>query len=547
MDSKKNKQKELFIQKCIKKYGDAYNYDKVDYKGSNIKVIIICNEHNYEFEQEPSAHIRGRKGCLKCNGRYIYTFDEIVEEFNIIHNYEYTYYPFEYINKDQEIIIGSKYGDFKQSIRNHLSGQGSPNKPKKPNYTNDIFIQKADKVHNGKYDYRLIDYENNQTILKIVCGEHGEFEQRAVDHLRGKGCPKCGIESRTKKLALSNDIFIQKADEVHNGKYNYQYVDYQSSKQNVIIDCPEHGLFKQKPFDHLDGHGCPKCVSTVSSHELEISEFLSEFSDEIITSKRNIIPPLQLDIFLPKHNIGIEFNGLYFHSEEFKDKKYHLNKTNRCNEIGVRLIHIFEDQWLFKKDIVKSRLLNLIGKTPNKIFARKTEIVIIGYDESKVFLENNHIQGNVNGSIRLGLKYEGNLVSLMVFNRPRIGIGKKYNGYELSRFCNKLNTNVVGGASKLFNYFIKNYEFDEIVSYADLSWSNGDLYKKLGFKSNKQNRPNYSYVIGKNRKHRFNFRKAVLIDQGYDPTMSESEIMKMRNIYKIYDCGTLTFKYKKTS
>jgi hypothetical protein len=164
----------------------------------------------------------------------------------------------------------------------------------------------------------------------------------------------------------------------------------------------------------------------------------------------------------------------------------------------------------------------------------------------KLFLNTNHIQGSVNSKIKLGLFYKDELVSLMSFGSLRKSMGQKSTEgyYEMLRFCNKLNTIVIGGASRLFNYFIKKYNPIKVISYADRSWSNGNLYEKLGFQLEHKTKPNYYYVIDDMRKYRFGFRKDVLIKNGADPTKTEHQIMLEKNIYRIYDSGNLKYNYK---
>ena len=339
------------------------------------------------------------------------------------------------------------------------------------------------------------------------------------------------------------DEFILKSKKKHGDKYDYSLVDYVNSHTKVKIICKEHGEFKQLPYDHISNHGCEKCSSSISSYEYEINNFLISNNIKTLTSSRSIIQPSQLDIYIPSHNLAIEFNGLYWHSEEYLHKNYHLNKTNECNNKGIKLIHIFEDEWLYKKNIVKSRLLNILGLTSKKIYARNTEIKEVSNSDSKNFINDNHLQGFSNSSIKIGLYYNNELVSLMMFNKPRLGIGKSYDGYELTRFCNKLNINVVGGASKILKYFIKLYNPKEIISYADMRWSQGNLYEKLGFTQTHINKPNYWYIVGKKRKHRLGFRKDKLKNEGFEIiNKTEHEIMLERGIYRIYDCGTITYK-----
>jgi hypothetical protein len=491
--------KDKFILKCKNKFGDKFTYG--DYINSQTKISILCNLHKEYFLQVPAEHLRGKNGCKLCTNKH-------------------------------EVKPLKKTYDYKN--QNKI-------------YDNEKFINLAINKHGDKYDYSNVKYTKSDLKIKIICSIHGEFEQYPYSHLRGKGCKKCGKEVTKNKLSLNDEEFIGKSKKTHGDKYNYSSVDYKNSHTKVNIICDKHGMFEQLPYDHISGHGCEKCISTISNQELEINEFLKSLGLKTITSSRSIIKPNQLDIYIPSHNLAIEYNGLYWHSEEFLNKDYHLNKTIECEKQDIRLIHIFEDEWLFKQDVVKSRLMNMLGLTKNKIYGRKCVIKNVTLKESALFLEKNHIQGVVNTSIRIGLYYNEELVSLMCFNKPRLGIGTTYDGYELSRFCNKLNTNVIGGADKLLKYCIKTYQPKEILSYADKRWSQGDLYEKLGFIKSHVNKPNYYYVIGKNRKHRFGFRKEILRKQGFDTkNKTEHEIMMERKIYRIYDCGTITYKLNLT-
>lgn len=290
---------------------------------------------------------------------------------------------------------------------------------------------------------------------------------------------------------------------------------------------------------------CNPYKSNESPNEIKLYEFIKELcSDDIILKDRNILSGKELDIYIPSKKIAIEYNGLYWHNELYKNNKYHFDKTEECEKNGIKLIHIYEDEWKYKEDIVKSRLSNIFLKNNIKIGARKCNILKVSNEDTKNFLENNHIQGYATSSINFGLYYNNELLSLMTFIKLRKKINKKENEYELLRFCNKLYKNVVGGASKLFNYFIVNYNPSLITSYADRSWSQGDLYEKLNFELIGKTLPNYYYIIDGLRHHRFNFRKEKLINDGYDSTKTEREIMLERKIYRIYNSGNLKFIYK---
>ena len=191
-------------------------------------------------------------------------------------------------------------------------------------------------------------------------------------------------------------------------------------------------------------------------------------------------------------------------------------------------------------------LRNMFGFTKFKIYARKCDLRKVKPSDAREFLENNHIQGFSNGVYAYGLYYNGELVSLMTFGKQRINLGGKIcdGCYELVRFCNKLNTNVVGGASRLFKAFLDEFNPINIVSYSDKRWSTGNLYDILGFIHDHDSKPNYFYVINGKRENRFKYRKDKLLKEGYTGN-TEHEIMLERGIFRIYDCGCRCHIWKK--
>jgi hypothetical protein len=253
----------------------------------------------------------------------------------------------------------------------------------------------------------------------------------------------------------------------------------------------------------------------------------------------------ELDIFIPDLNLAFECNGLYWHSTIFKPKSYHFDKLKLCQDNNIRLITIWEDDWNFKQDIIKSMIKNLLSKNDNKIYARKTQIKIVNSNEKTLFLEQNHLQGNCQSSINLGLYYDNELVSLMTFGKKRMimkGITEN-NSYELLRFCNKLGINVTGGASKLFKYFLDNYNVCSVISYANCDISNGHLYETLGFDLIGHTGINYWWAKDGIKYHRSNFMKHKLVKEGADPNKTENEIMHERGYTKIYGTGNLKYEW----
>ena len=272
--------------------------------------------------------------------------------------------------------------------------------------------------------------------------------------------------------------------------------------------------------------------------ELELLNFIKEnYNGEILSNKKNIIDK-ELDIYLPDLNLAFEFNGLYWHSEIYKDKLYHYNKTKECEKLGIQLIHIWEDDWLYKNKIVKSMIINKLSRSIS-IFARKCSIKEVDNISVKSFLNENHIQGFVGSKVKIGLYYNDELVSLMTFGslRKSLGVSGRENVWELLRFCNKIGTSVVGGSSKLLKFFINNFKPIEIISYSDNSRSNGNMYEKLGFKFIHNSDPNYYYIVDGIRKHRFDFRKDKLVRNGGDPNKTEIQIMSELGYNRIFDCG----------
>ena len=276
----------------------------------------------------------------------------------------------------------------------------------------------------------------------------------------------------------------------------------------------------------------------VSTPEREIRAFISKFYDKpIICGDRKLLNGKELDLVFPDVHLAIEFDGLYWHNDSIVDDNYHLMKTELCEKCGHQLIHIFENEWNEHKEIVKSRIKGLFGKN-KRIFARKCEFSAITYADSKKFLDENHIQGNCMSKWRVGLFYENELVAVMTFGKSRFK-----DEYELLRFANKLNVNVIGGASKLFSHFSKSHpEISKIITFADRRWNKGNLYEKLGFAKLYVTAPSYFYIIDRKLHNRVEFQKHKLVAQGYDKNLTEQEIMKQRGINRIYDCGCIKYE-----
>jgi len=317
----------------------------------------------------------------------------------------------------------------------------------------------------------------------------------------------------------------------------------------VFDDCLEDG----------DLPRCTTCNSGISTFEKEVTDFIRSILPSTISveeNKRILLNNRELDIYIPILKIAIECDGLYWHSEigGCKNKTYHVSKTEECEKIGIRLIHLFEDEWINKKELIKSKLKHILKRNASiKINARKCIIKEITDNSYIDFLNNNHIQGKEKtSSIRLGAYHNNELVAVATFGQLRKCLGqvKKDGTYELYRLCVKTSYIITGICDKLLKHFITNYKPIKIISYADRRWSfsNSNVYEKLNLKLTGKTAPSYWY-FGNHRKnykryHRFNFRKDQLskILKSFNPSLSEWENMKNNGWDRIWDCGN--FKYE---
>lgn len=300
-----------------------------------------------------------------------------------------------------------------------------------------------------------------------------------------------------------------------------------------------------------------------SSMETEVIQVLTSICPEIkiVRCDRTSIRPYELDIYLPEYKIAIECNPTATHNSSFSDpwggdpkpSTYHRMKSRMCKQNGIFLFHIFGHEWNNNRDVIDSLVRNLLGKNENKIYARKCEVREVAHVDALKFLNENHRQGYAGSSTRLGLYYNDNLVSLMTFGKMRrtIGTGNEdlSDCMELIRFCNLKNTSIVGGASKLFKYFVQNHNPRRIRSFSDIAHTRGTLYYNLGFAVVRESDPGYVWVDLKTdvaynrvRAQKHNLKK-FLNDESIDMRKSETQLMEEHGFAKVYDCGTVLWEW----
>lgn len=272
--------------------------------------------------------------------------------------------------------------------------------------------------------------------------------------------------------------------------------------------------------------------------EQKISEFLTSLGIEHERNVKILQNNKEVDIFIPSHNVAIEFNGVYWHSERFKDKRYHQLKSLECKEMGILLIHVWEDDWgnEAKRTIIENKIKSKLGLSTEKIYARLCDVCVIDQKEASKFLDKNHIQGRTIGSLWYGLKYRDELVSVVGFKRT-----KDSHVFDLVRYST--SKTVVGGFSKLLSYFKKNNQWKSVFTYASLDYSHGDLYEKTGFTLSHVTVPGMWYVFEDKRYRREKFMKHKLKDilEGFDESLTEKQNMLAHGFEVLYDSGSIKY------
>jgi hypothetical protein len=431
--------------------------------------------------------------------------------------------------------------------------------------------KKKEKTFNDKYDgFTFNSNQLNKKVIETCIEKYGVKNIMLLDEIKEKikktNLKKYGYEYASQNIEIKNKIKNTMLE-----KYGVDNIMFSENfrKTNLIIGKDENyiryigGRINEFKCDNGKNHifeidtdnyfkrkqrNCKICTicfpidENVSIKEKELLNYIKEiYKGEIIENYRDSI---EIDIFLPDLNIGFEFNGLYWHSDKFVHKNKHIDKLNFFKEKNIRIIYIWEDDWDFKKDIIKSQITNWLKSNNEKIYGRNCKIKqITDVSIVREFLNENHIQGFTHSTIKLGLYFNDELVSLMTFDKNEGRKKMNIDEWNLSRFCSKKYINVIGSADKLLKFFINNNNVKRIITYADKEWSIGDLYFKLGFKLINESKISYKYVINNKRINKQNFNKNKLKKIYKNTTgKTENQIMKENQINRVYDCGQMKFE-----
>ena len=368
-----------YIERIKKIHNNEYDYSKCNYINNRIKICIICQKHG-EFWQNPKHHLRGQ-GCPKCsvikssNNRKLIT-EEFIEKAKKIHGDKFNYLLSCYMGYNIKVkVICPIHGEFQQTPKSHLKGNGCLKCGIKKQITTIEYITKAIKKHNNKFDYSKCDYKGSHEKIEIICPKHGSFFQIAGDHLFGIGCSKCHFDKISNNFRYEIGEFINMADNVHEKEYDYSKSNYIGCYDEIEIICPKHGSFFQKPYIHLQKHGCPYCFHIISKLEKEFLNY-----NNIPNTKKTrqlLISRKKVDGFDPKTNTVYEFLGDYFHGnpQRFNSNDYNqichktfgelydetFKRLKLLKDNGYNVCYIWEWDWkLFKKGIDEKLKLQFI-------------------------------------------------------------------------------------------------------------------------------------------------------------------------------------------
>jgi hypothetical protein len=390
----------------------------------------------------------------------------------------------------------------------------------------------------GKDDYR--EAQINKYKDEEWLAEFGEIMKNAAEHT----VEQWNEEKAPGGYELIERIYEERGDR-KNCRLKYTMIHNDCGKEFTMYAM----TFKRRSeMDNVEI--CPHCnpyYSPTSAAEKEVCNWVeSIYNGKVLPNKKFNLRGTrhEIDIYLPELKLGIEYNGSYWHSTKNKTRTYHKDKADKFREVGVRLIQVWETDWLYRQDIIKSIISNAMLKDSKRIYARKTDLRVLQFNDVKDFLDYNHIQGHLAGSVYLGLFYEDELRSVMTFNIR----DKSKDLWEIGRLATSRGYVVIGGASKMFKFFIRNYEPQEIYTFAFLDFFTGKVYESMGMEFSHNSAPGYFYVdVFGFRYNRRQFSKKQLIKKGIvsnkDPR-SETEIMDELGFMKTYNCGNAKYIWR---
>lgn len=408
----------------------------------------------------------------------------------------------------------------------------------------DEILASREQVNLDKYGYsypfqnEAIREKSKKTLLQNYGSEYPLQVPKFLEKLKDTNLQKYGV-----KIYLQQHISPEFLKNRENSEWFRELMKNNSLKEIAEKYSISYSLLCQT-LNKLNID-----ISKYSNGHAELINFLKTIIDcDILINDRKVLNGKELDCYIPSHNLAIEYNGVYWHSEaNGKYKNYHQEKTNLCINKSIKLIHIFENEWIEKRDIIESVLKSNLCALTNKVYARNCKIKILTKKEEQDFFNKNHLQGYISSNQCIGLIYNDRIVQAMSFGVPRFN--KKYD-YELLRMATSLNTVVTGGASKLFSYFIKKENPNSIISYGNRRYFSGNIYQNLGFTFIRYTEPSYYYIDQYGKLHnRMQFQKHKIQQKlnFYDDSLTEYQNMIQNGYNRIWDCGNSSWLWSKNN
>jgi predicted nucleic acid-binding Zn-ribbon protein len=555
-------------EKASAVHGDSYEYleylpgSKSD--GKKTSLNVLCKEHG--VFKKVLGHLLAGSGCPECGyarrtKNQTYTFSKWVERARETHGDRYTYLGMVEGTKFPTLkILCPDHGEFKTQAALHVCADEANGCPECGKERTTAALRFSDettmsqlKERDPSKTYLGVVRIKNKRFFTGLCDKHGSVQKDVKGYMRGDHfCQKCGREAIANSSRYDFETFKSLATEVHSGLY--EYVDFSETANNVsstaTIKCKKHGNFTQTAAQHLLGDGCPKCGNRVSKANTSLAKHLESLGVKVELEKKftDVEGRIYADVFLPDFNLAIEHNGLRWHSSKFKDSSFSYNRKRRLEALGCSVLIIFEDEFMFSESKVLSLIESRIGLRKAKLQARKLTLGSVGLTEAALLLDSFHIQGSVTTGSAVGLFDNGKLVSVAVFNSNTSNRREKVNGInvELTRFCSSIA--VQGGLSRLVKFYLaQNQKVQSVVSFSDNRLFTGKAYEVAGFRKVYETKQDYSYVVGKRRKHKSGFQKTRLLKlyPDLDPNWTEKQMTESLKIYRIYDCGKTKWEYRR--
>lgn len=541
---------------------DKYTFLE-DYVKSTQAVLTLCNDCKNEWRVAPYELIKRGSNCPNCltRGESIRTDDKTIKQklFN-----KYSFHPYTFLEplKGTTKKVKAKCNTCKNNIEiipnNALYNEGSFPPCKfcaTARSVKALSISSSELVDRlvlkfGKNPYTIVKYTSMESPASLKCNscEHTfetnlayVFNKKTAQHY----CPNCN------KHGMHNTNTYEDHLE---GSGIIALAEFKSTKKKILHKC----LTCETIWDSLPRKDklpcCPNCnkIKTVSKLEMELHAFIkSIYTGKILFNKKSIIPTnkrLELDIFIPDLKIAIEFNGLYWHNEQRVGKTSHLEKLEACEASGIQLLQIFEDEWLLKQDIVKTRIQNVLNTKHGlaKLNAAKCKVREINKVEKKLFLERNHLEGNSKSAFNLAMFLKDEIVAVMAINT------KEEKSLEIVRFATDINFVIDGAFEHLLQHLLDNFEgFSRILLSVDRRWDNS-LYDFDNFEIAKINAPSFWYFdkntnslnMPRYKPSAFTKEKiAYIFPEIYDEELSAFELMDKTSYRRIWDCGRKVLVY----